>query len=375
MKIILTGGGTGGHFYPLIAVARSLKDIAERERIVNLNMVYAAPDPYDPDTLNEENIKFLSLPAGKIRNYYSIWNFLDPIKTFFGVLKALFKIYMNFPDVIFAKGGYASFPAMMAAKLLKIPLVIHESDAVPGKATLWASKFAKRIAVSFPQTAADFPEKKVALTGNPIRRQILGGNAEMAKETFKLEPGVPVILILGGSQGSRAVNDIILDILSELVDSFQVIHVAGKNNVQDIKMRSEYVLSKSPHAKRHHLYGFLREGDLRNASRVASLVIARAGGGTIFEIAAWGIPSILIPLPSAAQDHQRENAYLYAREGGAVVMEEKNLKPHLLLSEVNKIFSDEKRRTQMSKAAGIFAKLDGADVIAEEIIHIALGHA
>src|SRR3989344_5811199 len=260
MKIILTGGGTGGHFYPLIAVARSLKDIAERERIVNLDMVYAAPDPYDPDTLSEENIKFLSLPAGKIRKYFFFFLF------FFFIKKNFFFFFSCFFDII-------------------------------------------------------------------------------------------------------------LDILSELVDSFQVIHVAGKNNVQDIKMRSEYVLSKSPHAKRHHLYGFLREGDLRNASRVASLVIARAGGGTIFEIAAWGIPSILIPLPSAAQDHQRENAYLYAREGGAVVMEEKNLKPHLLLSEVNKIFSDEKRRVQMSKAAGAFAKLDGADVIAEEIIHIALGHA
>ncbi|MDP3784806.1 MAG: undecaprenyldiphospho-muramoylpentapeptide beta-N-acetylglucosaminyltransferase [bacterium] len=375
MKILLAGGGTGGHFYPLIAVARSLKDIAERERIVSLEISFISPSPYDAELLREEEIKFIQAPAGKIRRYFSLWNIIDSVKTGWGVLSAIFSIYLNFPDVIFAKGGYASFPALVAAKIFKIPLVIHESDIVPGKVSLWASKFASRIAISFPQSLKYFLPEKTALTGNPIRKQVLGGNKTEALELFGLEGNLPTILVLGGSQGAEHLNNVVLEILPELVKSVQIIHQTGRAHLEEIKLRSGLILESSVFTKRYHPYGFLNEGALRNASKVGALAITRAGAGSIFELAAWGLPAILIPLPRSAQDHQRENAYGYSRSGAGVVLEEENLTPHILLSEIMKILSDSPRRAEMSRLAQAFSKVDAADRIAEEIIKLALKHS
>lgn len=375
MKILLAGGGSGGHFYPLIAVARALKDAAEQEKVVALELIFAGPDPYASELLREEEIRFLKLPAGKVRRYFSPLNLFDPIKTGWGVVKALFAIYLDLPDVIFAKGGYASFPALVAAKIFKIPLVIHESDTVPGKVSAWASRFARRIAISFPESLKYFPSEKTALTGNPIRKEVLGGNEAEARELFKLEPELPVILVLGGSQGAQKINNAVLDILPDLLEKSQVIHQTGKNNIREVTMRADLILENAPFPKRYHPYGSLDEAMLRDASKVGTLAICRAGAGTIFELAAWGMPAILIPLPSAAQNHQRENAYAYARQGGAVIVEEQNLTSHILLSEIEKILASSERRAKMAQAAQAFSKVDAADKIAQEIIRIALEHA
>ncbi len=374
MKIFLTGGGTGGHFYPLIAVARALKDKTERDKIFDLELIYGASKPYDPQLLSEEEIRFMKLPSGKIRRYFSIMNLIDPFKTLWGAIKAIFKIYLDFPDVIFAKGGYDSFPALVAAKIFKIPLVIHESDIIPGKVTKWASKFASRIAVSFPETAKYFPAERTALTGNPVRKQIIGGNVVEANEIFNLDSGVDTILFLGGSLGAKALNDFVLDIAPELIRDFQIIHVTGRNNFREAKLRASIVFENTDAKNRYHVYEFLDEGAYRNAALVSALVVSRAGAGAIFEIAAWGLPSILIPFPTAAQDEQRENAYAYARCGAAIVMEEKNLTPHLLIFEIKKLQADKAAVERMRKAATAFARLDAADKIAEEILKLALSH-
>ncbi len=372
---MLAGGGSGGHFYPLIAVARSLKDIAERERIVSLEISFISPNPYDPDLLREEEIKFIKAPAGKIRRYFSFLNALDVVKTGWGILSALTSIYLNFPDVIFAKGGYASFPALVAAKIFRIPLIIHESDVIPGRVSLWASRFAHRVAISFPQSLKYFSPEKTALTGNPVRRQVFGGSLEEAWELFGLESALDTILVLGGSQGAEHLNNVILEILPELVKSAQIIHQTGRSNLAEIKLRSSLILKSSPFQKRYHPYGFLNEGALRNAYKVSALAIVRAGGGTIFELAAGGLAAILIPLPSAAQDHQRENAYAYARSGAGVVLEEENLTPHILLSELSKLLTNPSRRAEMSRLAQSFSKVDASERIAEEIIKLALEHS
>ncbi|MDP3762779.1 MAG: undecaprenyldiphospho-muramoylpentapeptide beta-N-acetylglucosaminyltransferase [bacterium] len=375
MKILLAGGGTGGHFYPVIAVARALKDAAERERLVSLDLSYMSDAPYDARLLKEEEIKFIKVPAGKIRRYFSVLNFFDVFRTAWGVIQAIFKIYADFPDVIFAKGGYASFPALAAAKFFRIPLVIHESDLVPGRVSRWASKFAARIAISFPESLEYFSEERTALTGNPIRRQVLGGSPEEAREIFSLEGAAPVLLILGGSRGAQKLNDVILEILPELVKSWQVIHQTGRANFDEIKLRAGLILESSQVRARYHPRPFLDEGELRNASKAAIAAIARAGAGTIFELAAWGLPAILIPLSHAAQDHQRANAYAYARQGGAVILEEQNLAPHILLSELEKILKNRELAGRMSKSAQAFARPDAAAKIAQEIIKLALAHS
>lgn len=373
MRIIFTGGGSGGHFYPLIAVERALRDIASEEKIADLDIIYAADDPYDLGLLKEDGVRFLKIPAGKIRRYFSIRNIFDPFKTFFGIIKAFWILYLNLPDVIFSKGGYASFPLLFAARLLGVPVIIHETDSIPGRVTRWAAKFAKKIAISYPESIKYFPKDKSALTGNPIRREVIGGTIEMAKEIFGLEEGIPVIFVFGGSQGSMKINESILDILKELLEFSQVIHQTGVGNINEVKKRMSITLETSKFASRYHPSTFLDEEKYKNAYKAATLIIARSGG-SIFEIAAMGVPSILIPLPSSAQDHQRENAYSYARTGAAEVIEEGNLTPHILLREIKLLMADKPRLLKMSEAASAFAKPDAAKRIASEIIRLAIAH-
>lgn len=371
MKVVFTGGGTGGHFYPIIAVARALKKEAEAENIARLELFFIGGDPMDPDLLSRESIKFIKIPAGKMRRYFSLRYFGDTIKTAIGLLAAFWRVYLLMPDVVFGKGGYASFPVLFASKLLHIPVIIHESDAVPGLVNQWAGKWASRIAVSFQEAARYFEGKNVSVTGNPIRPQIIGGNLQEAIESFKLEENLPTILILGSSQGSERINETVLAMLEESVKKYQIIHQTGKNNFTDVSGRAKVLLEKSELKSRYHPYGFLDEGDLRNASRAASLVVSRASSA-LFEIAAWGLPAILIPLPTAAQDHQRENAYAYARFGACEVIEETNLTPHLLLAEIDKILGNPEQVKKMKLAAGGFARLDAASKIAREIIKLGI---
>ncbi|MCH7883145.1 UDP-N-acetylglucosamine--N-acetylmuramyl-(pentapeptide) pyrophosphoryl-undecaprenol N-acetylglucosamine transferase [Patescibacteria group bacterium] len=374
MKILLTGGGTGGHFYPILSVSRALKKIAERERIFEMELTYFSDDPFDADLLRQEGIRFKKVSTGKVRRYFSFRNFTDIFKTLWGVGHAIFNIFFDIPDVIFAKGGYASFPALVASRFFRIPVIIHESDTVPGRVNRWAGKFARSIAISFPEAISYFPEGKTALVGSPIRPRILGGNTEEAKLIFGYD-GAPVLLILGGSQGSEIINNAVSSILPELIKEARIIHQCGEKNLDSIKKQSSVILEKSELKDRYRLFGTLGEDELRNASCLAILIVSRAGGGAIFEIAAWGKPAILIPLAGAAQDHQRKNAYAYARTGAANVIEEVNLTPHILLAEIKKILSDTARQERMRTAASRFAKVDGAEKIAREIITLALEHA
>lgn len=371
MRIVLTGGGTGGHFYPIIAVARALKKEAEAENIARLEVFFMSDDAMDPDLLFRENIKFIRIPAGKMRRYFSFRYFSDTVKTAIGLISAFWRLYLLMPDVIFGKGGYSSFPALLAARLLRIPVIIHESDAVPGLVNQWAGKWADRVAVSFAQAARYFEEKNVAVTGNPIRPQILGGNTAEALDYFKLEENLPVVLMLGSSQGSERINETVLALLPEALKKYQIIHQTGRNNFADVAGRAKILLEKSEVKNRYHPYGFFDEGELRNASRVASLVVSRASSA-LFEIAAWGLPAILIPLPTAAQDHQRENAYVYARSGACEIVEETNLTPHVLLSEIDKMLDNPERIKKMKLAAQGFASLDAAQKIAREIIKLGI---
>jgi len=372
MKIALTGGGTGGHFYPLIAVAHALKKIAEEEHVAKLELFFVSDSAYDAGTLLRENIKFIMVPAGKARRYFSLRYLPDTFKAAIGLFWAFWRLYFLLPDTIFSKGGYASFPVLFWARFLKIPVLIHESDSVPGLSNKWAGKWVESIALAFPEAARYFEGKNTAVIGNPVRPQIVGGNVNEAMDYFKLEEGVPTLLILGGSQGSERINEIILAILPEAVKKYHIIHQTGRNNFDDVNGRARVLLEKNEFAYRYHPFSFLEEGELRNASKAASLIISRAGAGSIFEIAAWNLPAILIPLSESAQNHQRENAYNYARTGAAEIIEEPNLTPNLLLAEIRKILEDQERVQKMKMAAQIFSRLDAAEKIARELIKLGM---
>ncbi len=369
MKVLfIGGGGSGGHFYPIIAVARALKKLAQEEHIISLELFFAAENAFDAHVLAEENIKFISVPAGKIPRYVSLAYLTTPFKVALGVVVACIKLYQLLPDIIFSKGGYSAFPMLVAARILRIPVIVHETDSIPGLVNRWAGKWANVVALSFPGTLEFFKKNPhIILTGNPIRTQIVGGNIQEAIETFSLEENIPVILVLGGSQGAEIINEMMLGLIGDAVRTYQIIHQTGVKNFEDVSGRARVILEKNEHQHRYHPYGFLSEGDLRDASRIASCIVSRAGG-SIFEIAAWGKPSILVPLSSAAQDHQRENAYAYARSGASEIIEETNLKPHIMLAAIDKILGDPEKIKTMERRAGEFAKLDAAERIAHEII-------
>lgn len=374
MKVVFTGGGTGGHFYPIIAIIERLNELLEQEKFIDVELYYLSDNPYDERILFENGVKFKQLTAGKLRRYFSFLNVIDLFKTIFGVIRAIVALYVLYPDVVVGKGGYASFPTLIAARILRIPVIIHESDSVPGRANIIASKFARRIAVSYPEAAEFFPKEKTAFTGNPIRRAVAIPMREGAHDILKLDTTVPVILILGGSQGAALINDAIMQAAPRLTEKYQIIHQVGVKNLEAMQNMAEVVMGKSQYRDRYKMYGYLNEITLRTSAGIADLVISRAGS-TIFEIAAWGIPSIIIPITDSNGDHQRKNAYAYARSGGCIVIEEGNLTTNLISSEIERIMNDTPLREKMSVSAKSFAKSDAAEKIAQEIVVILKEHA
>ncbi|HVU79822.1 MAG TPA: UDP-N-acetylglucosamine--N-acetylmuramyl-(pentapeptide) pyrophosphoryl-undecaprenol N-acetylglucosamine transferase [Candidatus Paceibacterota bacterium] len=374
MKILFTGGGSGGHFYPIIAVAEAINDAARERKLLEPQLYYAAPEPYDREMLIANNIQFVPTSAGKMRRYFSLLNIVDFFKTAWGIVKSVFRIFFLYPDVVLGTGGYASFPTLLAARLFRIPVIIYSTDAEPSRVNRWAGTFAEKIAISFEESASSFPAGKVAYTGNPIRKAALYPEREGAHEFLKLKRELPTILVIGGSQGAMALNEVVLAALPQLVEKYQVIHQTGGANITEVEGRARIALANSAYPERYKAFAYLNDLALRMAAGAAALVISRAGAGGIFEIAAWGLPSILVPLEGAAQDHQSKNAYAYARSGAASVLEQNNLTPGILVAEVDRILGKPELARSMGEAARSFGRPDAAKTIANALIDISLSH-
>ena len=371
MRILFTGGGTGGHFFPIIAVVRELKRIAEEDQILDLEFYYMGPDWFGAEILKAEEVVPIKIGTGKWRRYASVMNALDVLRTAVGVLHALVRVFSIMPDVVFSKGGYGALPATAAAAVFGIPLVIHESDSVPGKVNRWAARFASRIGIAFTSAQSYFPSDKTAVIGVPIRKRILGGKRESAREHFDIFSDLPAIGVMGASQGALKINDTVMSILGELTDRYEVIHQTGQKHVEEARGEANVVLEFG-HKERYHPYGFLDEESLREFYAASDLIVSRAGASSIFEIAAWGKPAILIPLSTAAHDHQLKNAYEYVAIGAAEMIEEANFTPHILLSEINRLMSHEDILKKMAESSQRFARIDAAEIIAREILKLGL---
>jgi UDP-N-acetylglucosamine--N-acetylmuramyl-(pentapeptide) pyrophosphoryl-undecaprenol N-acetylglucosamine transferase len=377
MTIAFTGGGTGGHFYPIIAVAEAISDLVREKRLVEPKLYFLAPAPLDEKSLFDNNITYIYVPAGKVRRYVSIQNITGFFTTLVGTVSALVTLFRLYPDVVFSKGGYGSIPTVLAARILGIPVIIHESDAKPGRANLLASKFATKIAISFESAAAFFPKKvqsKIARTGIPIRKALMRVELEGARQYLGLEQGIPTILILGGSQGAVKINEVVLSALPDLVSFANIIHQTGQANIKSVESVAKVVLSKSPNIARYHPINYLNEVSLQRSAGVADIIVSRAGANSIAEIGLWKKPAILIPIPESISHDQRTNAYSYARTGAAIVLEEENLAPHLLVSEIERILHNPELAKHMGASAAGFTDPDAARIIAGEMLNIALSH-
>ncbi len=373
MKIIFTGGVTGGHFYPIIAIAQSIQKISREKKLLSPEMFFCSPSPYNQGLLYDNNIEFKKITAGKIRRYFSLLNFTDIFKIIWGSLSALLDVFDIYPDVVFSKGGYGSFPVVLAARLLRIPIFVHESDSAPGRANKWAGKFATRVAVSFDEASIYFPANKVAYTGQPILEERLTPIENGAAEFFGFDTSIPTIFIMGGSQGAEIINNAILDILPELVKNFQIIHQTGTANLKVMEESAAAILLESKNKNRYKPFGYLNSLEMRMAAGVASLIISR-GGSTIFEIASWQKPSIIIPITDSNANHQIKNAFAYAKVGACSVLQEENLKSHILLAEIKRITENKELSEKMKEGAKTFFKPGAADTIARELLSIVYSH-
>jgi len=371
-RVLLTGGGSGGHILPLLAVARELKDKAE--------LRYFGPkDSYAYYFIGEEiTVSFIS--GGKIRRYFSWRNFIDLPKFFWGLFLALTKILFFRPRAAFSKGGTGALPVILACRLYRIPIVIHESDAVPGLVNQLSASSAKVIETGFASAAQFFQNRKksgspvkINWTGNPLRPELLADRPEgaAAKKRFGFDSRKALILILGGSQGATALNDFVLNNLDGLLEKFQLLHQVGSQNYRDYEAQFRLVSKRlADYKKLHYQFSAYFEKNINEALAAADLIISRAGGGAVFEIASFGKPSILVPLPEAAQDHQRRNAAEYAAAGASLVIEENDLLGNLVIAELEKILSSRERYLTMSRAALAFAKPQAGAVIAKDILEL-----
>jgi len=322
---------------------------------------------------------FINISAGKFRQYHKslIINLLNPW-TLFANIRDLFKMIFGFgqsikilskhkPDAIFVKGGYVGLPLGLAAYFVRIPFTVHESDIVPGLANRILGRFASKIFVSFPkENFSDyFDTKKIIETGNPIRKDILEGSKQKALKEFKLKPDLPTLLVMGGSQGSRQINEAVFESLETLLGHFQVIHIAGALDYGRLNFKTK----KLEKMENYHLFDFLSY-NLADAYAAADLIISRGGANSLFEIAALAKPVIIIPLASSASDHQYKNAIFFSRSNAAYLLPPEKLTSHSLIGAVLSLIKDPEEAKNLASNIKKLSNPESAQKIASEIIKL-----
>lgn len=367
-RIVLTGGGTGGHVYPLLAVADALARTG-----TEMEVVYFGSAGQYADEFAKREIRVSSIVGSKLRRYFSLSNFVDFPKFVVGFLEALVKLYFFMPDVVFSKGGPGALPVVLAARFYLIPIVIHESDTAPGLTSRISGKFAKKIEISFEESYAYFNKKKnITLVGNPLRDTLktVALGKEGAKGALGFDKAAPLVFIAGGSQGATRINQFVFDNFEPLLKEFQICHQVGAANFEEAKLIVSSLSKEmsSLYSSRYRLFGFMTAEEMGTAYAAADVILSRSGSASIFEAAFFGKPSILVPLPEAAGDHQKVNAYAYAKTGAAIVIEGDNLKLDVVTTKVRDILGDAGNYEKMCTAARAFAKPDAADLIAKDIL-------
>ncbi len=368
MRILFVGGGTGGHFYPLIATAEVL-----RERAPGTELFYIGPEPYNQTALTINNIKYIYCPAGKVRRYLSLLNILDLFKTVAGLFVALVKLYTLYPDVVFSKGSYSSVPVLLAARWYRIPVVIHESDSRPGRANMLARTFARYIGIAYADVAPLFPKERTVLVGIPLRKSVQTKVAD-PYQVLGLPNDLPIIYVTGGSLGAERINNLILNSLTVLLPHYRIFHQTGEAHTAVVTQTAQALVTDTTLLERYYVQGTLPAEAVSALLQVSALVISRAGSTTLFEIALHGKPAIIIPIPEEISHDQKSNAYSYAQYGAASVLEEGNLSVNLLTAEIQSIMGDPAKYQSMQAAAATIAAPNAAGTMADILIAICDEH-
>ncbi len=370
-RILLLGGGSGGHVFPLIAVANTLKEKSQQTG-GTLELMILGEGKFMEKAAAENSIVFKPVMAGKLRRYFSSLIILDIFKVPIGILQALWHVFWFMPDVVFAKGGYASLPGAFASKLYFIPLFVHESDSVPGLANRVLGKLAKTVFISFNSSQKYFKSGKTVFTGNPVRKELISGDRVAGIQNFGLNPAIKTILVLGGSQGAQKINQIILDSLVMMVKEFQILHQCGESQYPAIKTEIEKLIKEGEGEyadslkNNYRVYPFFSEKEMAMAYAASDIIISRAGAGSLFEIATLGKPAIIIPITNSSSDHQLENALEFSKFGAAMI-EEQNLTPHIIINQIQSLLEPDKYNSTSEKLK-TFATPDAANKIASALL-------
>ena len=323
-KILLTGGGTAGHVTPNIALLPTLREL-------NYDIHYIGSyNGIERKLIEEMDIPYYGIDSGKLRRYFDPKNFTDPFKVLHGYKQARKLIKHLKPDVIFSKGGFVTVPVVISAHRKHIPVIIHESDMTPGLANKLCIPSADKVCCNFPETMRHLPENKAVLTGSPIRQELLSGNKLNALNFCGFTANKPVLMIIGGSQGSAVVNDAMRGILPELLKTFQVIHLCGKGKLD----------SSLDHLEGYIQFEYVKK-ELADLFALTDVCVSRAGANAICEILALRKPNLLIPLSAnASRGDQILNADSFENQGFSEVLTEDQLAPTILISRIMKLYNN-----------------------------------
>lgn len=356
--VFFTGGGTGGHVYPGLAVYEAMLGLAAARSLSIRTVWIGSRRGIEREIVKAKGIRYIGIPSGKLRRYFSIKNLLDIFKVFFGILAAYLVMARFRPAALFSKGGYVSVPPVLAAGLARVPIVTHESDLDPGLATRINARFASKVVLSYEETRAFFAESlkpKLVIAGNPVRPEVLAGEAERGREILSFTSEKPVLFVLGGSQGAREVNELIWRVLPGLLEGWNVVHQTGADD------------SGPRHGAGYTRYAYIGE-EYPHILAAVTLVLSRAGATTLWELAALKKPSILLPLgASVSRGDQIRNAELFNRLGASYILSSSGADSELI-EYTDSFLDDPEKLERMGEAAGSVYRPDAARKIASLLL-------
>ena len=360
LKILITGGGTGGHIFPALAVAQKLKQDNEIEKVFYIG----CKKNMEKDIAERENLDFYSISVSGMprkKNLKLLFWFFELLTATIKSIQHLLKLK---PNAVLGTGGYVSGPVLIAAAILKIPFVIHDPDAHPGIVNKFMSKWASTVSVSFEQAKSYLKSKNIVLNGNPIRTSFTQISKEHAINELGLSKEKKIILVIGGSQGAKSINDAVLGSASELINNnFQIIHQTGAKNydkyMEDLSDKCPELLN----TENYLVKPFFNKMEL--PLNAADIAVSRAGSLSISELNLCGLPAILVPYPYAAADHQRFNARAMQEAGAAIYLEDADCTAENLIKIIKGLFESSEKLENMKTVNKYLAKPDAADNIIE----------
>lgn len=368
MRLAATGGGTGGHVYPALSIVTALRERLAERGLGDLDVLYIGSNGgLEEGIVKRAGLSFRTTPSGAVVGRSPLKVATNLALTSAGVV-ASWRILRQFrPMVLLATGGYVTVPVVLAARLAVVPSLIYLPDVVPGLAVRFLARFADRVAVTFAETGRHLPAGKAVATGYPVRPELFAVEQAASRRRLGLSAELPVVVALGGSRGSRTINEAVRVAWAELLPLCQVVHVAGL--LDEPWLQREARALPSELAQRYHVYAYLHE-ELPHVLGAADIVVSRAGASVMGEYPAVGVPSVLVPYPYAGA-HQRLNAARLVEAGASVMLEDEALASGALGHVLRELLVDGGRRAEMRRAAQRLARPNAARDIAELLITLA----